>query len=304
MGKKKCIIDTDLLGDDALAILLATKIHEVVLISAVSGRKPAKETAEDVTRILKLAEREDIPVAIGADKPLNFREKISGCLYCDPAIKNLPKGKNPILTRHAALEIIEIINNSTEKLNLIALGPLTNIAIAILADPGITYRIDQLIIMGGNAMVHGNVVPQAEYNIYADPEAAQIVFRSGLPIVMVGLDVTTKVLLDISHLKDVKPSLIKNFVLDVLSRCIPYQHEVRKLPAFPMHDPLTVGVLFDPSFVKMKRFNVEVEVIGEFTRGATVVDFTGISQREPNAYVCLDVDSERFIKFFIENIFE
>jgi purine nucleosidase len=184
---------------------------------------------------------------------------------------------------------------------------LTNIAVSVIKEPRLKDYVKDLIIMGGAVTTFGNITSEAEFNIYTDPEAAKIVFESGLPITLVGLDVTMKTLLTPSHLEEIVSAntSVTRFVDKIITHYMEFYKNVVGVNGCGMHDPLAVGVAIDRSLVKTRELFVTVETRGEFTTGETVGDLRGSKEgivRPPNMDVCIDVDAERFIQSFIDVI--
>jgi inosine-uridine nucleoside N-ribohydrolase len=204
---------------------------------------------------------------------------------------------------HAVDFILDALHASPDPVTLVPTGPLTNIALALLKNPGVVANIQRIVLMGG-AVFDSNVTPAAEFNIYVDPEAARIVFASGAPLTMVGLDVTNKALLTFAEIAEIsrwggKVSGVVGPLLDFFARA---NREVFGFEGAPLHDALAVAHLLRPGIIRTKFLNVEVETSGELTRGRTVADFYGVSGRQPNAEVALEVDREAFRDLMFEAI--
>jgi inosine-uridine nucleoside N-ribohydrolase len=308
---KRVIIDTDPGVDDALALMLAFGSPElrVEAVTAVVGNVSLRLTVQNSLRMLEFLGVSDVPVAAGAAKPL-IREAsdasgIHGGTGMGEAL--LPEPRTAPDSRAAAQLIIEKAEELGKELTIVPIGPLTNIASAILARPGIVDEIAGLVIMGGAYNLtpygHGNVNPVAEFNIWHDPEAAKIVFNSGIPIRAVGLDVTTdpanrlsrEAFEAIDELGTRRAKLVSDLCRDL----------VRRRGSLSLHDPLTVAATVDPSIVGMGRFKVDVETAGELTRGMTLVERRHshpVTGGETNVEVCLSVDSGRFLEMFMERV--
>jgi len=200
------------------------------------------------------------------------------------------------------------ISQRPESYTLIALGPLTNIARAIERDRATMARLKGIVLMGGAVTVPGNVTPAAEFNVFVDPEAASIVFSAGIPLTVVGLDVTRKVRLTRETVeREVLPcqTPISQFVCDCTSDLFAISEDRGGEPSFPLHDPLAVGVALDPSLISSKPMHIEVETKGKLTEGMTLADRRPVHEKingSPNAQVCLDVDASRFLSLFLERL--
>jgi inosine-uridine nucleoside N-ribohydrolase len=271
----RVIIDTDPGVDDALALLLAMRSPELQIeaITVVAGNVPLELGLPNALRMIEIAGRKDIPVAAGARTPLLRRlitatyvhgeNGLAGAAFPDPTIKPIP--------RAAADLIQDIASKYPGDITLITIGPLTNIAAALQADPELAPKIRRLVMMGGS-LSGGNITPAAEFNIYVDPEAARIVFQSGIPITMVGLDVTRKTSLTEDHVRALEAAQnnVSQAAAKIARRAID-QHRERGFVVGPnMHDSLAVAGFLDPSLLTLKEYYLDVETSGELTAGETV----------------------------------
>jgi inosine-uridine nucleoside N-ribohydrolase len=319
---RKIIFDTDPGTDDAMALMLALNSPEldVRAITVVPGNVTAQQGLENALRMVSLANRCDIPIAAGAQHPL-FQKLITAEFWHGKnglANIELPASKCKVDSRFGPDLIIQMVHASPHELTLVPVGPLTNIALAVLKDPSIVPLVKEVIIMGGS-IGGGNVNAAAEANIYNDPEAAQIVFQAGWPLTMVGLDVGDKTLLSRKHLAQLGQThgAINDFMVQVASYLVDLSEKFGT-GGTPMYDPLAVGVAIDATLVKAPDMHVDVETRGEFTRGETVANRHGLIERNvlhgdryviegidkvgPNAKVCADVDAERFLQLFISRV--
>ncbi len=319
---RKIIFDTDPGSDDAMALMLALNSPEldVRAITVVPGNVTAQQGLENALRMASLANRCDIPIAAGAQHPL-FQKLITAEFWHGKnglANVELPTSKCRVDGRFGPDLIIEMVHAAPHEFTLVPVGPLTNIALAVLKDPSIVPLVKEVIIMGG-AISGGNVNAAAEANIYNDPEAAQIVFQAGWPMTMVGLDVGDKTLLSRKHLAQLGQTHgpINDFMVQVATYLVDLSEKFGSAGT-PMYDPLAVGVAIDSTLVKAPPMHVDVETRGEFTRGETVANRHGYVERnvlhgdryviegadkvEPNAKVCTDVEAERFLQLFISRI--
>jgi inosine-uridine nucleoside N-ribohydrolase len=305
-----------------MALMLALKSPEldVRAITVVPGNVTAQQGLENALRMVSLANRCDIPIAAGAQHPL-FQKLITAEFWHGKnglANVELPASKCKVDSRFGPDLIIRMVHASPHELTLVPVGPLTNIALAVLKDPSIVPLVKEVIIMGGS-IGGGNVNAAAEANIYNDPEAAQIVFQAGWPLTMVGLDVGDKTLLSRKHLAQLGQThgAINDFMVQVASYLVDLSEKFGT-GGTPMYDPLAVGVAIDATLVKAPDMHVDVETRGEFTRGETVANRHGLIERNvlhgdryviegidkvgPNAKVCVDVDAERFLQLFISRV--
>lgn len=304
---KKILMDCDPGHDDMVAILLATASEEIDLlgITTVAGNQSGDKTSVNALKILTLIGRKDIPVARGFDKPL-IRKLVTapnfhGVSGLDGA--DLPKPEIELIKMHAVDFIIKTLMKSKEKIYLVPTGPLTNIAVSLLKEPEIKKRIKRIVLMGGGVF-DSNTTPAAEFNIYVDPESAKIVFESGIPITMVGLDVTDKAIFsfeDIDKLEKTggKVSCVVAPLLRFFGRA---NKEAYGFNGAPLHDALAVSALIDSSIIKTEPLHIDIETKGEFTRGETVADVYHISSKAPNADVALKLNLPLFKKIIFSHI--
>jgi len=314
---KKVIIDTDPGTDDALAILLALNSPEldVRALTVVPGNVTAQQGLENALKLASLTNRCDIPVAGGAQHPL-FQKLITAELWHGAnglANVELPASKCKADPRFGPDLIIQMIHESPHEITLVPVGPLTNIALALLKDPSIVPLVKEVVIMGGS-ISGGNVNAAAEANIYNDPEAAQIVLQAGWRLTMVGLDVGDKTLYDQSHLDQLSKTHgpENDFAVQVLTFLLGQEAKYGAGGGSPMYDPLAVGTAIDPSIVSTQAMHVDVESRGEFTRGETVANrrnsvernvlhgdhyvIEGIDHVNPNVQVCTGVNADKFLQ--------
>lgn len=321
-ASRKIIFDTDPGTDDAMALMLALNSPELEVraITVVPGNITAQQGLENALRMVSLANRCDIPIAAGAQHPL-FQKLITAEFWHGKnglANIELPPSKCKVDGRFGPDLIIQMVHAAPHEITLVPVGPLTNIALAVLKDPTIVPLVKEVIIMGGS-ITGGNVNASAEANIYNDPEAAQIVFQAGWPLTMVGLDVGDKTLFSRKHLAQLAETHgpMNDFIAQVAGFLVDLSEKFGS-GGTPMYDPLAVGVAIDATLVKAPAMHVDVETRGEFTRGETVANRHGYVERnvlhgdrymiegadkvEPNARVCVDVEAERFLQLFISRI--
>ncbi len=301
---KRIIIDCDPGHDDMMAIMLACASPEIELIgiTTVAGNQTGEKTFRNALKTLTLINRRNIPVARGADRPLKreltVAPEIHGVSGLDGA--DLPEPGFEGLNIQATDFIIKTVLESAEKIILVPTGPLTNIASTFRQKPDIKERIERIVLMGG-AVCDSNITPAAEFNIYVDPEAAEIVFASGLPITMVGLDVTNKALFTFSDIERIaglngKVSKVVAPLLEFFARS---NREFFGFAGAPLHDALAVAHLIEPGVIKTRHLHAAVETEGKLTRGRTVVDVYGITGNEPNVDVALEVNNGVFKEMII-----
>lgn len=321
-ASRKVIFDTDPGTDDALALMLALNSPEldVRAVTVVPGNVTASQGLENALRMVSLANRCDIPVAAGAQHPL-FQKLITAEFWHGKnglANIELPASKCKVNSHFGPDLIIQMVHAAPHEITLVPVGPLTNIALAVLKDPSIVPLVKEVVLMGGS-IAGGNVNAAAEANIYNDPEAAQIVFQAGWPLTMVGLDVGDKTLFSKKYLDQLGQTHgpVNDFIYGVGKYLVDLSAQFGS-PGSPMYDPLAVGVAIDATLVKAPEMHVDVETRGEFTRGETVANRHGMVERNvlhgdryviegidkvaPNAKVCVDVDADRFLQLFVSRI--
>jgi purine nucleosidase len=306
---RKIIIDTDPGQDDAVAILLALASPEleVIGIVAVAGNVPLALTEKNARKICELAGRPDVKVFAGASRPLMRKlvtaEHVHGKTGLDGP--DLPEPQMPLQAQQGVDFIVETLMESKDgEITLCPLGPLTNIALALIREPRIAPKVREIVLMGGGFFEGGNVTPAAEFNIYVDPEAAKAVFSSGIPIVMMPLDVTHKALTTrsrVTKFKEMgnKAGAATAQLLDFFER-----FDVKKYgtDGGPLHDPNVIAYLLKPELYAGRHCNVEIETASELTLGMTVADWWGVSGRKPNALFIRDVDHDGFFALLTERI--
>jgi purine nucleosidase len=310
VAPQKIIIDTDPGQDDAAAIMLALASPEdleVVGITTVAGNVPLALTARNARIICELSGRPDVPVYAGADRPLKraliTAEHVHGSTGLDGTALDEPT--MALQDMHAVDFIVETLREAPSgTITLCTLGALTNIALALQKAPEIAGRIKELVMMGGGFFECGNITPAAEFNIYVDPDAADIVFRSGIPIVMMPLDVTHKVLTlkeRVDRIRAIgRPAAVAMAeMLDFFER---FDIEKYGSDGGPLHDPTVIAYLLRPDLFSGRDCNVEIETQSELTVGMTVVDWWQVTGRPHNAKVMKDVDAQGFFDLLTERL--
>ncbi|HEY1452412.1 MAG TPA: nucleoside hydrolase [Roseiarcus sp.] len=311
------LIDVDTGIDDALALLYACAHEEaqIVGVSTVVGNVPLAAATRNTRAVLKLARRGDIPVWPGAPTALSVSVRDASEVHGKTGLGHavLPDPEEEAQALHAVDSIIAAARAHAGRLILCATGPLTNIALAVMREPELPRLVKRFVIMGGAYAEPGNVTPSAEFNIWHDPEAARIVFRSfggigAAPVIAIGLDVTRKTTIDERDLAAIgsrvagKPhaSALTRFLDDASRFYFERMEKMLGQRIFTMHDPLAVAVALDPTLVETRRAAVDVETSGRLTTGATIVDWRGQWGRLANAEVAVAVDAERFRRAFFE----
>ena len=310
MGAQKIIIDTDPGQDDAVAILLALASPdeiEVLGITAVAGNVPLSLTERNARIVCELAGRPDIAVYAGCDRPLKRKlvtaEHVHGKTGLDGP--KLPEPKIKLQEKHGVDFIIDtILQEPGNSVSLCPLGPLTNIASAILKQPKIVSRIKQIVLMGGAYFEVGNITPTAEFNIFVDPDAAKIVFEAGIDMVVMPLDVTHKALVTGKRNEAFRrlKSPVGIAVAEMTDFFERFDKEKYGSSGAPLHDPCVTAYLINPKIFSGKKINVEIETKSELTLGMTVADWWGVTDRKANAFFVGDLDSEKFFKLLTERL--
>ena len=307
---RKIIIDTDPGQDDAVAILLALSSPEeieVLGIVAVAGNVPLPLTEKNARIVCELAGQPKIAVFAGCDRPLKRKlvtaEDVHGKTGLDgPA---LPEPTMPLQEHHGVDFIIETLRREPAKsVTLVPIGPLTNIATAFMRAPDIVDRVAEIVLMGGAYFEVGNTTPAAEFNIYVDPDAADIVFRSGAKITVMPLDVTHKALTSADWVQSMRN--LGTEVGRMVSAWTDFfeRFDMGKYGSkgAPLHDPCTIAYLIDPDMFSGRMINVEIETQSELTLGMTVADWWGVTDRPANAMFMGSVDRERYFALLTERI--
>jgi purine nucleosidase len=306
---RKIIIDTDPGQDDAVAILLTLGSPELELlgVTAVAGNVPLKLTQKNARKVCELAGRTDIKVFAGAIRPLVRQlvtaEEVHGKTGLNGP--DLPEPKMPLQEQHAVDFIIEtLMREPAGTVTLCPLGPLTNIALALIREPKIAPRIQEIVLMGGGFFEGGNVTPAAEFNIYVDPQAADVVFRAGVPTVVMPLDVTHKALTSRNRTAAIRNigNKVGKATAEMLDYFERFDESKYGTDGGPLHDPCVIAYLLKPKLFKGPECNVSVEIASELTMGMTVVDWWGVTKRPKNATVMRDIDSDGYFALITERL--
>jgi purine nucleosidase/pyrimidine-specific ribonucleoside hydrolase len=298
------ILDCDPGHDDAMAILLAAANPAVELlgITTVSGNGSLEKVTYNALRMCAVANIV-VPIAKGANDPLAGKASAAPTIHGATALDGaeLPEPTFEISQLSAVELIAKLVSECDRKVTLIPTGPLTNIAMFLQAHPELHDRIEHISFMGGSTE-RGNWTPYAEFNIWADPEAADIVMRSGLPLIMSGLNIThqalaTPEILDRISALDTK---LARTVVDLLQFFATTYREVFGMPDPPVHDPVALAIVIDASVARLVSAPVAIELHGELTRGATAVDLYGTTGQAANVDVAMELDVEKFWNMMID----
>ena len=301
--KKQIILDCDPGHDDAVAIMLAAANSDIDLlgITCVAGNATLENTKQNALKICSLIGRENIPIYSGSDCPLKYDLVTAAHVHgksgldTDGSPIEIKKGHH-IHDMDAVDFIIKTCHEQSQKIYLCPVGPLTNIAKAIMKDPTIINKISEIVFMGGAAMCLGNITPAAEFNVYVDPHAANIVLNSGVKITMFGLDVTHKVMINDRIINDIATNNNKTslFFADLMNFYSKTHRKVFNIDESPLHDPCVIAYLIDETLFEGKFVNVQVEEDSILTRGKTVTDWVNVTDRKPNCHVMIEANSEKF----------
>jgi len=301
----KIILDTDPGHDDAIALLLALASPELEIlgVTTVSGNQTLEKTTANALKILEFVERTDVPVHVGAARPLVRKQWAAAYVHGESGLDgpDLPDPKAKPRVGHA-VDFIAAQAEEHDSVVLVPVGPLTNVGLLLAKYPGIERRIARVVLMGG-AIAEGNVTPAAEFNIWADPEAAHRVFTSGVDVTMVGLDVTHKALLLPQKVDELRSA---GSVGELVAQLYDFYHghHVRMYgwEGSPVHDALAVAHVVRDDFLETQHRHVQVDIGPEPGRGRTYVDLWKRTGNEPNTHVGVGVDGPAFIEFLIERL--
>jgi inosine-uridine nucleoside N-ribohydrolase len=293
------ILDCDPGHDDMVAIMVAAADPRIdlVAITTVAGNGTLERTTHNARAVCSLAGIRDVPIAAGAPGPLVGRLHTASQVHGESGLDgaDLPPPDVPLAAEHAVTLMARMLRESADQVTIVPTGPLTNIALLLRTHPELAPRIREIVLMGGSAGV-GNVEPLAEFNIYVDPEAADVVFSSGLTVTMCGLNVTHQALATDAVLDRVRAlgTPLADTVVRLLSFFGDRYRDIWGLPGPPLHDPVAVARVIDPALVRCEDANVAVELHGAHTRGATVCDRFNVRGRPPNAKVAMELDAAGF----------
>lgn len=304
---RRLVIDCDPGHDDALAILLALQHQgwQVDGITVVAGNQTLDKTVRNTLQLLTVAGRTDVPVYAGMDRPMVRDLVTGGYIHGESGMEGaaLPDPAGTARSEHAVDWLAGYLRDAPEPVEIAAVGPLTNLGVVLRRAPELAGKIRRLAIMGG-AIAEGNITPSAEFNIYVDPEAARIVFDAGMPITMVGLDVTHKALLPVADFARVRAfgGPVATMAADLLEYFAGSYRRVYDFDGVPLHDAVAVAALIDPGILETRHLRVDIETRGEHTDGRTVCDLMGITGRTPNADVATAIDRDRFLALLLDSL--
>jgi purine nucleosidase len=308
MVAKPIIIDCDPGADDAIALFLALAFPEqlnVLGVTTVAGNVPLSLTQKNARCLCELAGRVDLPIYAGCPRPLLrpliTAEEVHGKTGLDGI--SLPAPQMPLQTTHAVDFLIETLSQAAEPITLATLGPLTNIAVALIKQPDICQRIEEIVMMGG-AVTQGNITPSAEFNLYVDPHAAHVVATAGVPLTMIGLDVTHQAIATPERLSAMRAvnSPISAAVLGLLNHYGAHDMARYGFSGPPLHDPCVIAYLLEPALFTSRHAHLAIETCSELTMGRTVVDWEPLTNQPTNANVVETIKAEEFYQLLIHAI--
>jgi pyrimidine-specific ribonucleoside hydrolase len=321
---RRVILDTDPGVDDAMAIFLALRSPEVKVeaITAVAGNVPLSLTLPNALRLVEIAGRPDIPVASGASAPLIRRLVTAKYAHGNNGLGGVefPEPKLKPVSESAVQLISRVVHTNPGEITIVAVGPLTNVATALVSDPSLASKIQSIVVMGGS-LTGGNITPAAEFNFYVDPEAARIVFDSGIPLTMVGLNVTNRVQMYDEQIRvlEAAQNPASQAAGKIMRATLDRWQRERKITGFGMHDPVTMAYVIDPSILTLKDYYVQIETTGELTAGESVAylrpprlspplnsaapsDETPEGEFKPNCKVAVEADSDKFFHLLLSRL--
>ncbi|UBF24724.1 nucleoside hydrolase [Kovacikia minuta CCNUW1] len=310
MAAKPIIIDCDPGADDAIALFLAlapTASLDVLGITTVAGNVPLGLTQRNARQICELAGRSDLPIYAGCPRPLLrpllTAEEVHGKTGLDGI--TLPEPQMPLQKSHAVHFLIQTLMESSGEITLATLGPLTNLAVAIIQQPAICTRIKEIVVMGG-AITQGNVTPSAEFNFYVDPHAAQVVCTAGIPLTLINLDVTHQAIATPTRMAAIRAlnTPISTATLGLLQHYGAFDMQRYGTSGPFLHDPCVIAYLLQPELFTCRPAYIEIETTSELTIGRTVVDRWQSTDRAPNANVALSINAEGFYQLLTRSLAE
>ncbi len=305
---RRILIDTDPGIDDAAAILLALASPEISLegLTVVHGNCSVDQGVTNALAILTLAHAEHIPVARGCDVPLVQPSLLAPETHGNTGLgyAQLPPPSRGPIQQHAVDFLIERILAAPGEMTIVAIGPLTNLALAIRKEPRIVDAVKEVFIMGGAIRHEGNTTPLAEFNTYVDPHAAHIVYHSGMPITLVPLDVTYQCILlasDVVRLQRID-SPIPDFLADATRFYMEFHDEYQRIEGCIINDPLALALTFMPELCDYESLYVDLDISGGVAMGKTFADFYRMTDHPPNMKVALKVQARAFIELFLQRM--
>ena len=303
------LIDTDTGSDDAVALVMAMRYPDVHIeaITVVAGNVPVDQGVQNALYTIELCQQ-SIPVHRGMAAPLTRALETAQYVHGQDGMGDigLELAGRPPASSDAVRVLLDTIHQFAGDLTLVTLGPLTNIAVALRQDSSIAQAVSECIIMGGTGRGHGNITPVGEYNFWADPEAAKIVFESGMPIKMVGWDISRTYAVfnpeDTAALRGIGTPLA-HYCVDIQKALAQFALTTTRLPGFDLPDPIAMAIALDPSVATESQYRfVAIEAQSDLCRGQSVVDHLQVMGREPNAEVIMEASRERFLQMLFDAV--
>lgn len=304
---ERVILDTDPGIDDALAILLLATSPEMSLeaITVTHGNTTVEKCTRNALQIAELVGL-NLPIAQGAREPLVKALSVAEETHGDGGLGYalLPSTDKKPTEKHAVDLIIELVEKYPGEITILAIGPLTNIALALHRKPSIAQKIKRIVSMAGAIHFPGNATPDSEYNVFCDPEAFDIVLRSGLDLTIVPLDVTYKCIFTKKHMDRIstRNREIRKFIDDATRFYMEFHDEYQEIDGCAINDPLAAAILIRPDLVTLRDYFMTVELNGRYTRAKTSVDHFNAYKKKPNTHVVMEVNVDAFMDFFIERV--
>jgi len=300
------ILDCDPGHDDAIALLLALGSPELHLlgVSTVSGNQTLEKTTANAIRVLHHVGRDDVPVAAGAERPLVRERHVAAEVHGETGLDgpSLPPPARAPEPTHAIDWIAATVERTAEPVTLVATGPLTNVALLLARYPALELSLERIVLMGG-AIGAGNTTPAAEFNIWADPEAASRVFQSGVDLTMVGLDVTHRALMTPAHTARLAAAgKAGKLVADLFEFYAQFHHRHYGWDGAPVHDAVAMAHVLDGTLLTTTHCGVVIDTGPELSRGRTHADVRNTMGWAPNCHVAVDIDAARFFELLIARI--
>jgi inosine-uridine nucleoside N-ribohydrolase len=300
------LIDCDPGHDDAIALLVALASPELELlgVTTVAGNQTLAKTTANAIRVLEFVGRSDVPVAAGAERPLVREPYVAAYVHGETGLDGpaLPPPQGAPVERHAVDFLAETLLGAPGPVTLVPVGPLTNVALLLATHPEAAARLERVVLMGGS-IAEGNVTPAAEFNIWADPEAAARVFASGLDVTMIGLDVTHQALMRGEHADRLrKAGRTGTMVAELFDFFSQFHRRVYGFDGSPIHDAVAVAHVARPGLVDTVERHVAVDCESQLCRGRTVVDLWRRTDEEPNAHVAVGIDADADLDLLVERV--
>ena len=309
MAPRPIIIDSDPGTDDAIAIWLALASPELDLlgITTVAGNVPLALTSKNARKVCELAGRGEVKVFAGCSRPMLRKLVTAEAFHGQDGLgqARLPEPSMPLQPGHAVDWLVETLMAAGDQgITLCPIGPLTNVALAIVKEPRILTKIREVVLMGGGFFAGGNTTPAAEFNVYVDPHAAQVVFTSGLPLTMMPLDVTHKALMTAERIAAVRAleTPVAKAAAGMMASYGAHDAEKYARDGGPLHDPCVIAYLLEPAIFSGRDCNVRIETASEATMGMTVVDWWGTTEAPRNCRVIDEIDDDRFFALLTERL--